>query len=423
VVLLDRHNFHTFYPLLYQIGAAEIAATEICYPVRKVLRGHDNVRFVMAEVEELDLEGRRLRAGEEEFAYDHLILATGSDSDYFGVEGAEEHAFPLKEVEEGIALRNHVLSRFERAARTRDPELRGRLLTFAIVGGGPTGVEYAGALSELVHGPLARDYPEVDAGEVSILLLEARDGLLGGMEEELGRYAHRRLEEMEVDVRLGAMVERVEENAVHLSGGGCVETETVVWTAGVQGDPDARRWGLPTVGPGRVRVEPTLQVPGHPEVQVVGDLAGLEEDGALLPQVAPAATQQGEHAAGNILRLVRGEEAEPFRYRDKGMLATVGRNHAVAEVFGRAFTGFAAWFLWVVVHIAKLIGFRNRLVVLTNWAWDYFTYERYVRLILPLGGTTETGSARGRLDLPAPEGTEVGVPEGVGATRTGTGGS
>ena len=419
VLLLDRNNFHTFYPLLYQVGAAEIDTTEICYPVRKILRGQSNARFAMGDVESVDLDSRVVRVGGAAVSYDHLILATGSAPHYFGVEGAAEHAFPLRVIEHGIALRNHVLARFERAARDPVPERRRRALTFVIVGGGPTGVEYAGALAELVFGPIARDYPEVDTGEVRILLVEGLDRLLSGMRERLGRYARERLERMGVDVRLGRMVERVAAEGVRLDDGTDLRSETVVWTAGVQGDPDARRWGLPVGRGGRVEVEPTLQVAGRPEVQVVGDLAAFEQDGELLPQVAPVATQQGEHAARNVRLALAGRGAERFRYRDKGMLATVGRNHAVAEVFGRAFAGFGAWLLWVVIHVAKLIGFRNRLVVLTNWAWDYFTYERFVRLILPLGEAARLETSRGEPELSAAEGALAAVGRSGGETGAG----
>ena len=387
VLLLDRNNYHTFYPLLYQIGAAELDATEIAYPVRKILRGQDNARFRMAEVEQVDLDAGIVRADGREVSYDHLILATGSDAHFFGVEGAAEHAFPLKEIEEGIALRNHVLERFEEAARTDDARARRRLLRFVIVGGGPTGVEYAGALSELIRGPLSRDFPDLDLDEVSVVLVEALDRLLAAMPEKLGRYAGRRLESMGVEVRTGSAVETVGADRVRLSDGSDLATETVVWTGGVRGDPDADRWGLPTGDGGRVEVRSDLTVPGHPEVQVVGDLSGVRQDGEALPMIAPAAIQQGEHAARNVRRQLDGREPEPFRYDDPGMLAVIGRNHGVAHVRGRAFTGFAAWLLWLVVHLAKLIGFRNRLVVLLNWAWDYVSYERVVRLILPLSPT------------------------------------
>lgn len=403
VLLVDRNNFHTFYPLLYQIGAAELDATEICYPVRKILRGQENARFVMAEVDEVRPEEGAVRAGGETIRYDHLILATGSDPHFFGVEGAAEHAFPLRVLEDGIALRNHVLSRFEGAARMSDPARRRQALTFVIVGGGPTGVEYAGALAELVYGPIARDYPEVDGEEVSIFLVEALDHLLSSMPRDLGAYAAGRLETMGVDVRTGTLVEEVSPAGVRFADGSAVDCGTVVWTAGVQGDVDAHHWGLPVGRGGRVQVDATLAVPGHPAIQVVGDLAGIEQDGEPLPQIAPVAVQQGEHAARNVLLALRGEAAEPFSYEDRGMLATVGRNHAVARIFGRSFRGFPAWLLWLAVHIAKLIGFRNRLVVLTNWAWDYFTYERFVRLILPLADAARLETTHGETALPADE--------------------
>lgn len=393
VLLLDRNNYHTFYPLLYQIGAAELNATEIAYPVRKILRGQENARFRMAEVEDVDLDRGAVRAAGREVPYDHLILATGSDAHFFGVEGADEHAYPLKEIEEGIALRNHVLERFEEAARADDPDTRRRLLRFVIVGGGPTGVEYAGALAELIQGPLSRDFPELDVDEVSVLLVEALDRLLAAMPEKLGRYAERRLGNMGVEVRTGVAVEEVGADRVRLSDGTVLATDTVVWTGGVRGDPDAGRWGLPTGDGGRVRVADDLTVPGHPEVQVVGDLSGFRQGGEALPMIAPAAIQQGEHAASNVRRQIEGRAPEAFRYDDPGMLAVIGRNHGVAHVFGRAFTGFAAWVLWLVIHLAKLIGFRNRLVVLLNWAWDYVSYERVVRLILPI--TPERGPRAG----------------------------
>jgi NADH dehydrogenase len=395
VTVLDRHNFHTFYPLLYQIGAAEIDATEICYPVRKILRGQDNARFRMADVEDVDLDARTVTAagpsGRRTFAYDHLVLATGSDPAFFGVDGAAEHAFPLREIEHGEALRNHVLRRFEEAEAGDDPPDPG-LLDFVVVGGGPTGVEYAGALAELVAGPIRKDYSVARRRTVSIRLLEAQDRLLTTLPDELGRYARERLEAMGVEVTLGAMVEEVRPDGVRLADGREIATETVVWTAGVQGSPAAEGWGLPVGRGGRVKVRDTLQVPDRPEVQVVGDLAGFRQDGDLLPMIAPVATQQGEHAARNVARRLDGRGAEPFEYDDPGMLATIGRNHAVARTRWFTLTGFPAWVVWVLVHIAKLIGFRNRLVVLLTWAWDYFTYERFSRLILPSGGSDEPAS-------------------------------
>lgn len=389
VLLVDRHNYHTFYPLLYQIGAAEIDAAEIAFPVRRIVRKWLNVRFRMAEAREVDLGDRKLLlaapGGEAEWVrFDHLVIAAGSDAHFFGVPGAAEHAFPLRQVEHGLALRNHVLSAFERAEAEPNPEARRRALTFVIVGGGATGVEYAGALAELIYRPLLRDHVLLSADDVRILLLEAGSRLLAGMPERLGVYAGRRLRGMGVEVRTGSSVRRVEAHAVELEGGERVAADTVVWTAGVRGASVGAAWGLPADRQRRVVVRPTLEVEGVPGVWVIGDLAAPADDGPPLPMVAPVAMQQGERAARNILLRARGEDPLPFRYDDPGLLATIGRNAAVARMFGRTFTGFPAWLLWVVVHIARLIGFRNRIVVLTNWAWDYLRFERVVRLILPL---------------------------------------
>lgn len=386
VLLLDRNNYHTFFPLLYQVAAAELSPSEIAYPVRSILRRHRNVTFRMAEVTGLDLDAREVLTPTERIGYDHLILALGSVSHFFGVQGAAEHAYPLRQMREAIPLRHRILGCFERAAHERDPEARRRLLTFAIVGGGPTGVEYAGALAELVFGPLRRDYPGLDPDEIRIVLLEAGDRLLAGMSPELSVYARERLRRRRVQVRTGAVVERVGDRGLHLEGDEALEADTVVWTAGVQGDPVARAWGLPVARGGRVPVDPTLQVPGRPEVWVVGDLAWVEEGGEPLSQVAPVAIQEGEWAARNVLRSLRGSDPEPFRFHDPGLLAVIGRNAAVADLWGRKFTGFAAWVLWLAIHIAKLIGFRNRALVLVNWAWNYVFPKRSVRLILPAEG-------------------------------------
>lgn len=382
VLLLDRNNFHAFWPLLYQVGAAEIDAPEIAYPVRAIFRKHRNLRFVMAEVRGLDVENRRVFIDGGEVAYDRLVLAPGSSSHFFDIPGAREHSFPLKTLDDGLEIRNQILSRFELALRQSDDAPRRRMLTFVIVGGGPTGVEFAGAVMELIRTPLRKDFPELDFGEVSVLLLEALDTLLQGFEPRLGEYALERLRRMGVVVRTGTTVSELTPTFVTLEGGETIATETVVWTAGVQGNPAAREWGLPVTKKGTVEVEPSLRVRGYPEIFAAGDIVHFEQDGSPLPMVAPVATQQGELVAANILRDLRGEPLEPFRYRDPGMMATIGRNKAIAQIRGRSFTGYPAWLLWVVVHIAKLIGFRNKLFVLINWAADYFFFERFVRLIL-----------------------------------------
>jgi NADH dehydrogenase len=285
-------------------------------------------------------------------------------------------------MDHALPLRHHLLACFEAADHEGDEATRRRLLTFVIVGGGPTGVEYAGALAELIHGPLLEDYPRLRRDEVGVLLLEARDGLLAGMPARLGRYAVERLHSRHVNVRTGAVVTRVTADAILVKGEPPIPTETVVWTAGVQGDPRLGSWGLPVVRGGRVEVGPPLNLRARPEVWIAGDLAWVEQDGALLPQVAPVAMQEGERVAENILRTIRRQTPVDFRYRDPGMLAVIGRNAAVADFGGRTFQGFPAWVLWLLIHIAKLIGFRNRALVLVNWAWNYLRYRRAVRLIL-----------------------------------------
>lgn len=384
VLLVDRNNYHTFLPLLYQVAAAELEPEAIAYPVRSILRKRPNIHFAMAEVKGIDLAARVVRTTDRVMPYDFLILAMGSTSNFFALPGAAEYAFPLKTLEEGVALRNHVLCCFERAVHEPDAEQRRRLLTFAIVGGGPTGVEFAGALAELLHGPILKDYPMLDFREVQVVLLEAMDTLLPGLPGRLRAYALARLRQIGVEVRLQAMVSEVTREAVHFRDGTVMPTETVVWTAGVRGDPLAQMAGLPIAHNGRVVVLPTLQVANHPEVYVIGDLAYVEEDGRPLPMMGPVAIQQGVAAARNIVRQMAEQAPLPFHYRDRGTMVTIGRNAAVAHPFGHAFTGFPAWVLWLSFHLLKLIGFRNRLLVLINWAWDYFLFERAVRLILPL---------------------------------------
>jgi NADH dehydrogenase len=310
----------------------------------------------------------------------------GSVSHFFGVEGAAERAFPLRWMEDAIPLRHHVLTCFEAAASIDDPERRRRLLTFTVVGGGPTGVEFSGALSELIHGPLKHDYPGLRAEEIQVVLLEATDRLLGGMPEALGAYATERLARRRVHVRTGVPVEAVDVGSVRLPRGETIATETVVWTAGVQGDPRVASWGLPVARAGRIPVDEYLRVEGHPEIHVVGDLAYREDkEGRPLPQVAQVAIQQGRAVGRNIAARVLDKPLQPFRYKDPGVLAVIGRNAAVAHVFGRAFKGIVAWLLWLGIHIVWLIGFRNRALVLVNWAWNYISFKRAVRLILPEG--------------------------------------
>ncbi len=389
VLLIDRCNYHTFLPLLYQVAASELEPEEIAYPIRSALRRLPAVRFMLADVRAVSLTARVVEAEGQTIPYDFLVLAAGSVSHFFGVAGAAEHAFPLKTLMQGGALRNQILFCFERAVHEPDATRRRQLLTLTIVGGGPTGVEFAGALAELIRGPLVKDYPGLAFREVRVVLLEALESLLPGLPERLQAYALSRLRQMGVDVRLRVPVGQITREAVLLRDGTVIPTRTVVWTAGVRGEPMAQAWGLPAARDGRVTVLPTLQVPDHPEVYVVGDLAHVEQGGRPLPMIAPVAIQQGEAAARNIICQINGDAPLPFRYRDRGTMVTIGRNAAVAHVWARSFTGFPAWLLWPSVHLVNLIGFRNRLFVLINWAWDYFFYERAVRLILSAEGASE----------------------------------
>ena len=383
VVLVDRNNYHTFLPLLYQVAAAELAPADIAYPVRSILRSARNVRFRMEEVVGVDLTRRSLRTGSGELPYDHLVLAIGSVPDFFGVPGAATHAFPVRDMQDALPLRHHILTRYERASCEVDAKRRHALLTFVIVGGGATGVEFTGALAELIYGPLTRDYPLIAREDVRVILLEAGSALLPSMPAALGRYARERLLGRGAEVRTGSMVTGVEAGRILLGETASIPTETVVWTAGVQGDPQVAAWGIP-VGPrGRAIVGPALNLVERPEVWVAGDLVGAIGEMEPLPQVAPIAIQQGEHVAASILNVTEGREPEAFHHRNPGMLAVIGRNAAVAELGGRTFKGWPAWILWLVIHIAKLIGFRNRALVLVNWGWNYLRYRQAVRLVLP----------------------------------------
>jgi NADH dehydrogenase len=383
VVLLDRNNYHLFQPLLYQVATAGLEPEQIAKPVRAILRGQRNFDFRMMEVSGVDFAQRRLETSAGPLAYDFLVLAPGGETNFFGLEAMERHGFGLKDIPDAVAIRNHVLTCFEHAMLEPDPERRRAQLTFIVVGGGPTGVEMAGALSELIRLVLVKDYPRLNIKDVRILLLEATDRLLAAMPERLREAAGRTLWRKWIEVRFNASVADFDGERVRLKSGEVIPAHTVVWAAGVRATALNERLGLPTGRQGRIPVEPTLQVREHPEVYIIGDAAYREENGEALPMVAPVAMQMGESVARNIARTLRGQALEPFRYRDQGTLATIGRNAAVAHVFGLNWRGFPAWVMWLVVHIIQLIGFRNKLFVLLNWAWDYFFYERAARLITP----------------------------------------
>lgn len=383
ILVLDRNNYHTFLALLYQVAAAELEAEDIAYPVRSIFGKLPAVDFALAQARRIDIEKRVVETDNEAFSYDYLILATGSVPHSFGIHGVEEHAFFLKTLEGGVTLKNHIICCFERAARQIDTEGSTGILTFVIVGGGATGVEYAGALSELVHGPIVSDYRKIDFRSVRIILLEGADSLVGSMPESIRSYTFERLGKMGVEVRLRTKVVEVTPDAVILNGEETIFTRTVVWTAGVRGEPLASLSAIPTGRDGRVSVLPTLQIPAHPEIYVVGDLALIDANGHSLPMVAQVAIQSAVAAAQNIGRQIAEQEPLPFRYHDRGSMITIGRNAAGVAIGSRTYTGFIAWLLWLVIHLFNLIGFRNRMMVLINWAWDYLLYERAVRFVFP----------------------------------------
>ena len=381
VVLLDRNNYHLFQPLLYQVATAGLEPEEIAKPARAILRGQKNGDFRMVVVTRVDFAAKRLETSAGPIAYDFLVLAPGGETNFFGLESMQRHGLGLKDIPDAIEIRNHVLTCFEQAMLEPDAERRRALLTFIVVGGGPTGVEMAGALSELIRLVLVKDYPRLNIKDVRVLLLEATDKLLAAMPERLREAAGKTLWRKYVEVRFGASVADYDGDRIRLNSGEVIPAQTVIWAAGVRASSLNGTLGLPTGRQGRIPVEPTLQVTGHPEVFIIGDAAYREENGEPLPMVAPVAIQMGQSVARNIKRQLRGQPLEPFRYRDQGTLATIGRNAAVANVFGVQASGFIAWVMWLGIHIIQLIGFRNKLFVLINWAWDYFFYERAARLI------------------------------------------
>lgn len=411
VTVVDKRNHHTFQPLLYQVATAGLGIDDICYATRGIFQRQANARAVQARVAGVDFEQRLVRTDEGvDLPYDHLVLALGAVTADFGVSGVAEHAFGLKSAAEAIEIRTHVLRRFEAADRlarsvdrvdrtrrpgseptggpddaTDDQRALAAATTIVLVGGGPTGVEMAGGFVELIDGPLRKDFPELDIDRARVILVEASDRLLGTFTPHLGDHARRRLESRGVEVRLSTVVEAVDTHSVNFADGTSVPTDTVIWAAGVAANPLGADLGLATGPGGRVEVDEHLRLADRPEVNVIGDLA-LPPDGAFdgpVPQVAAAAIQGGQHAARVIDAAVTGEPVGPFRYRDKGSMATIGRNAAVVELpRGPRITGFPGWVAWLALHLVMLIGFRNRANVLVNWAWNYLTYDRGSRLII-----------------------------------------
>jgi NADH:ubiquinone reductase (H+-translocating) len=386
VTVVDQHNYHLFQPLLYQVATAGLSPGDIAQPIRGVLRGSPNVRVLLAEAVSVDLEGRRLVLSDGDLRYDYLLLAAGASHAYFGHDDWRPYAPGLKDLDDALEIRRRVLGAFEAAERETDATRRRAWLTFVIVGGGPTGVELAGTLAEIARHALRQDFRAIDPGHAYVLLLEAGPRILAGFAPDLSAAAARQLALLGVEVRTGATVTRIVSGHVEV-GAARIEAQTVLWAAGVTAAPLARTLGVPLDRAGRVQVLPDLSIPGHPEVFAAGDLATVAgPDGSPLPGMAPVAIQMGRHVAAAILRAVRGEERRPFRYRDKGIMATIGRHAAVAQVGRLHLTGTLAWLAWLAVHLVFLIGFRNRLLVLIEWAWAYVTYNRGVRLITGPGG-------------------------------------
>ena len=383
VTLVDRNNYHLFQPLLYQVATAGLSPDDIAHPVRAILRHQKNFEFRLAEVSQIDLAQRCLVTTSGDMTYDYLVLAAGGESNSFGIQSVAQNGFGLKSLEDATRLRNQILTMFELATHEPDPDVRRAILTFVVVGGGPTGVECSGAISELIRVVLAKDYPGLNLKEARVVLLEAADRLLAMLPEKLSEATAETLWRKHVEVRFGSMVTDFNGQQVVLKGGEILPSRTLIWAAGVRAVGLADRLGMPQGSLGRIKVTPTLQLADHPEVFVIGDAAFLQDrDGKPLPMVAPVAIQQAGVAARNISSLIAGKPLHPFVFKDPGTLATIGRNAAVALLGRWQFTGFFAWWVWLVVHLAQLIGFRNRLVVLINWAWDYIFYDRAIRLII-----------------------------------------
>jgi NADH dehydrogenase len=383
VTVVDRKNHHLFQPLLYQVATAALDPSDIAAPIRTVLRRHRNTEVVLARVSAIDRQARRVCFEDGgSVAYDHLILATGADDTYFGHPSWEGDAPGLKTLEDALEVRRRVLFAFEEAERETDPARRQAWLTFVIIGGGPTGVELAGSLSEMAHRVLPRDFRHIDTHDARIVLIEGMPRVLPAYSEKLSARALRTLERLKIQVRLGGRVTAVDAQGVQV-GEERIAARTVLWGAGVVPSPLAGVLGGPMDRPGRVVVTPELNLPGDPLISVVGDVAHVEEaNGQLVPGIAPAAMQMGRHAARNVLARVHGQPAQPFHYLNKGMFAVIGRGAAVGSLFGRwEVGGFFAWLMWATIHLLYLVGFRSRLAVAFTWTYSYLTWRRIARLI------------------------------------------
>src|SRR4051812_39556893 len=381
ITLIDRRNHHLFQPLLYQVATAGLAAPSIAAPLRHILRGQRNVTVHMGEVQGIDTSARVVSLPDREVPYDYLLVATGATHAYFGKHEWEQYAPGLKTLDDAFLIRRRVLSAFEQAEAAFGAAERDACLTFAVIGGGPTGVELAGTLAEIARHTLARDFRHIDTRKARILLIEAGPRVLAAFTEDLAGKAQQQLARLGVEVHTGKAVTEIGADFVRF-GDQHVAARTILWAAGVAASPLGKQLGVGLDRAGRVRVQPDLSVATHPEVFVAGDLASVEQDGKPVPGVAPAAKQMGAKVAHNILALIHGRATTAFHYTDFGALATIGRHSAVAQLPKLRFSGLFAWWFWLALHIYFLIGFRSRLIVLINWAWAYFTYARGARIIL-----------------------------------------
>ena len=409
VTLIDRNNYHLFQPLLYQVATAALSPGDIAEAIRRILGRHRNITILLADVTGVDARNRQVLLGNERLGYDHLVLATGATHSYFGHPEWERFAPGLKTLEDARRIRARVLMAFERAEMTLDPAERERLMTIAVVGGGPTGVEMAGAIAELAKHALARDFHNIDPTAARILLFEGGPRILAQFPEDLSAYSEQALQRLGVRVQTGAKVEAIDARGVTVNGK-LVPTATVVWGAGVAASPAGRWLGAETDRAGRVQVAPDLSVPGFEDVYVLGDTAlALGEDGKPMPGLAQVAQQQGRYLGKALrARILEGRSPPPFRFRNRGNLATIGRHAAVAEFDSMRLKGFVAWVLWSIIHVYLLVGFQNRLVVTLRWLWAYLTYQRGARLITrdvpDMFVTAGNASMDGAGDRQAPEG-------------------
>lgn len=382
ITLIDKNNHHLFQPLLYQVAIAGLLPSQIAQPVRTIFRKQKNLTFQMGEVSTINFDEKYVKLNGSVIAYDYLVLAVGGRTNFFGFDAIEKSGFQLKDLDTAIKTRNHLLSMFEQASHEADTEKRKAMLTFVIVGGGPTGVETAGALAELITHVMKKDYPRLNLNDAQVVLLEAGANLINSYPDELRRATVKLLKKKKVDIRLNSKLESYNGTQVKLADGTQIESQTLIWTAGVKATEIVDELRVDKASGGRIRIEPTLQLPGHPETFVIGDAAFLlDEKGQPLPMISTVAIQQGVFTAKSILNLMNGKSPDHFHYKDPGLLATIGRNAAVARIFGISFSGFIAWVIWVFLHIYRIIGFRNRIIVMFNWAWDYLFYDNQVRLI------------------------------------------